>query len=131
MAALQGFSQAQVSYIETSIGIKADELQTNLREISTNAQIAFDLSTHKLEALFQDSTANASRMDGQVSMMNDLKATIEAKIVQHEAAIVASGQSSEGGHARLSALMVELEDFSARTETMIAEAKSAGDTTRK
>ena len=40
--AAHNFSEAQVAYIEATIGIKADELQGYLREIATNAQIAFD-----------------------------------------------------------------------------------------
>ena len=62
--------------------------------------------------------------------MNDLKNTIGAKIAQHEAAMVASGQSVDGAHARLTALMHELEGFSDRTESMISEVKTAGDLTR-
>ena len=91
-----------------TIGIKADESQGNLREIATNAQIAFDLSQRKLEQLFAEATANAFCVDAQVSAMNDLKGSSEAKIAQHEAAIVASGQSADGAHARLTALMHEL-----------------------
>ena len=78
--ATHDFSEAQVAYIEANIGIKADELQGNLREIATNAKIAFDLSQRKLEQLFTEATANASRVDTQVSAMNDHKSTIEAKI---------------------------------------------------
>ena len=77
-------SEAQVAYIEATIGIKADELQGNLREISTIAQIAFDLSQRKLEQLLTEATQNATRVDAQVNAMNDLKNTIEAKIAQHE-----------------------------------------------
>ena len=40
-----------MAYIEATIGIKADKLQGSIREISANAQIAFDLSQRKLEAL--------------------------------------------------------------------------------
>ena len=120
-----------MAYIETTIGIKADELQSSLREISTNVQIAFDVSQRKLDTLFNEATANAIGVDSQVQLVNDLKASIELKIVQHETAIVASGQSADGAHARLTALMVELEGFSGSTQTAIAEVKSAGDTTRK
>ena len=63
--------------------------------------------------------------------MNDLKTAIDSKIVQHEAAIVVSGQSTDGAHARLTALVVELFSFLGSTQTAIAEVKSAGDTTRK
>ena len=62
--------------------------------------------------------------------MKDLKGAIEAKIAQHEAAIVASGQSADGAHARFTALMLELEGFSGRTKIMITEVKTAGDLTR-
>ena len=127
--AAHGFSEAQMAYIETNIGIKADELQGNLREISTNAQITFDLSQRKLEALFTEATSNATRVDAQVNAMNDLKNTIEAKIAQHEAAIVASGQSVEIAQARFTALMGELEGSSGRTESLVTEAKTAGDLT--
>ena len=50
--AAHDFSEAQIPYIETIIGIKAEELRGNMREISTNAQITFDLSQRKLEQLF-------------------------------------------------------------------------------
>ena len=42
--AAHNLSEAEMAYIEATIGIKADELQGSLREISTNAQIAFHLS---------------------------------------------------------------------------------------
>ena len=99
--AAHNFSAAQMAYIENTIGIKADQLQGNLREIFTNAQIAFDLSQRKLEQLFIEATQNAARVDTQVREMDSLKAVIEVKIGQHEAAIVMSGQSAEGAHARL------------------------------
>ena len=66
--AAHDFSEAQVAYIEAIIGIKADELQGNPRETATNAQIAFDLSQRKLEQLFFEATANASRVDTQLSV---------------------------------------------------------------
>ena len=64
--AAHGVSQAQMDYIEATIGIKATELQDNIRETSTNAQIAFTLSQTKLEALFSEAQANAARVDSQV-----------------------------------------------------------------
>ena len=72
--------EAQMAYIETTIGIKADELQRDLREISTGAQIAFDLFQRKLETVFNQATSNATSVDAQVNVMNDLKSTIEAKM---------------------------------------------------
>ena len=95
-----------------------------MREISTNAQIAFDLSQRKLEQLFNEATQNAGRVDTQVREMNELKSAIDVKIAQHEAAIIASGQVAEGAHSRLTALMSELEGFSGRTESLSADVKT-------
>ena len=113
--AAHNFNEAQMAYIENTIGIKTDQLQGNLREISTNAQIAFDFSQRKLEQLFNEATQTAVRIDTQVREMEQLKSAIDVEIAQHEAAIVASGQSAEGAHSRLTALMSELEGFSGRT----------------
>ena len=110
--AAHNFSEAQMAYIETTIGIKADELQNNFREISTNVQIAFEISQKKVEALFNEAHANATRVDSQVHLVNELNASIELKIVDQETAIVASGQSADGAHARFSALLVDLKGFS-------------------
>ena len=77
---VHNFSDAQMEHIETTIGIKAEELQGNLREISTNAQTAFDLSQCKLEQLFNRATQNATRVDTQVREMNELKSVIDVKI---------------------------------------------------
>ena len=62
--------------------------------------------------------------------MNERKSAIDVKIAQREAVIAASGQSAEGAHARLTALMSELEGFSGRTESLIADVKMAGEVTR-
>ena len=78
--AAHGCNEAQMAYIENTIGIKTDQLQGSLREIATNAQIAFDLAQTKLERLFTEATQNAGRVDTQVREMNELKAAIEVKI---------------------------------------------------
>ena len=52
------------------------------------------------------------------------------KIGQHEAAILMSGQSAVGAHARPTILLGELNAFSGRTEALIADVKSAGEVTR-
>ena len=116
--AAHGFNEAQMAYIENTIGIKIDQLQGNLREIATNAQIALDLAQSKLERLFTEATQNACRVDTQVREMNELKAAIEVKIAQYEAAIVASGQSADGAHSRLTIALSELDEFSGRTESL-------------
>ena len=80
--------------------------------------------------LFAEATQNAGRVDAQVSEMNTLKAAIEVKIGQHETAIVMSGQSADGAHARLTILLGELDDFSGRAEALISEVKTAGEVTQ-
>ena len=49
--ATQGFNEAQMAYIENTIGIQTDQLQTN------NAQCAFDIAHSKLEQLFSRTRA--------------------------------------------------------------------------
>ena len=84
MAGLAGnhnFTQEQMQYIDATMNIKVEELRTSVVETTTNAQIAFTLSQTKLEALFSEAQANAARVDSQVQLVNDLKGSIELKIV--------------------------------------------------
>ena len=129
--AAHGFFQEQMDYIETTIGIKADELQNSIRETSMNAQLAFTLSQTKLEALFSEAQANAARVDSQVQLVNEIKQTIELKMVEHQQAVIASGQSADSAHARLTSLLAELQSFSDTTAAAIAEVKASGKLTRK
>ena len=129
--AAHGFSKEQMDYIETTIGIKADELQNSIRETSTNAQIAFTLSQTKLEALFVEAQSNAARVDSQVKLVNEIKQTIELKMAEHQQAIIAVGQSAESAHARLTSLLAELQSFSDTTAAAIHEVKTSGELTRK
>ena len=62
--------------------------------------------------------------------MNESKSAIDVKIAQHEAAIVASGQSAKGARSCLTALMSELEGFLGCTKSLIADVKTAGEVTR-
>ena len=93
--AAHGFSQEQMHDIETTIDIKADELQDSIRETTTNAQIAFTLSQSKLDALFGEAKANAARVDTQVHLVNEIKQTIELKMVEHQSAIIAAASPSK------------------------------------
>ena len=77
--AAHGFTKAQMAYIENTIGIKTDRLQDNLKQITDNAQEAFELAQSKLKLLIAEAAQNAGRVDEQVSEMNTLKAAIEAK----------------------------------------------------
>ena len=129
--AAHGFTQEQMDYIESTIGIKANELQDNIRETSTNAQIAFTLSQTKLEALFSEAKANAARVDSQVQLVNEIKQTIELKMVEHQQAIIASGQSADSAHARLTSLLAEIQSLSNTTATAIVEVKASGELSRK
>ena len=52
-----------MAYIENTIGLETDHLQDNLKEITNNAQRAFDLAQSKLEQLITDATQNAGRVD--------------------------------------------------------------------
>ena len=63
--------------------------------------------------------------------MNDLKESIELKIVEHQQAIIASGQSADSAHARLTSLLAELQNFSDTTAAAVAVVKTSGELTRK
>ena len=65
--AAHGFNEAQMACIKTTIDIKTDRLQDDLKQITDNAQEAFDLAQSKLQQLFVEATQTAGRVDAQVN----------------------------------------------------------------
>ena len=125
------FTQEQMQYIEATMDIKAAELRGSISETTTNAQIAFTLSQTKLDVLFVEAQSSSARVDAQVKLINEMKQAIEEKVTAHQQAIIASGQTADGAHARLSSLLEELNQFHATTAASIEEVKSSGGVLRK
>ena len=87
------------------------------------AQSAFTQVQGKIMELMAEATQNTARMDQSVTTVNDMKAEIivkmqevdaktaalEQRILEHETAILTSGQASGLGHDRLTAPEAELD----------------------
>ena len=127
--AAHGFTEAQVKYIERTIGFKTDRQQEDITKITDHAQEAFSQAQNRIEALFVEATQNAGRVDQSVNEINAPKTAIEVKIGEHESGISLSVQAAEAAHARLTVLHVDLKAYAGRTEATIRAIKTTGEVT--
>ena len=105
--AAHGFTDAQLDHIQTMITIQSGALRLSVNTIISDAQTAFTEAQGKIVSLMDAGTQNAARVDQSVRDMNEMKdaikvkiaevdsktAALEARILEHEAAILQSGQA--------------------------------------
>ena len=142
--AAHGFADAQVGHIQNMITLQAGVIRPDVNTITSDAQTAFTAAQKEIVSLMDEATQKASRVDQSVRDMNDIKAqiatkiaeadakaaAIEARILEHEAAIFLSGQAFGAAHDRLTALRADMDVYADQSAAVIKTIQQAADETR-
>ena len=142
--AANGFTDAQVEHIQNMITLLAGAIRLDVNTITSDAETAFTAAQEKIVSLMDEATQNAARVDQSVRDMTDMKdqirvkfaevdaktAALEARILEHEAAIFQSGQANGTAHDRLIALGADIDVYADQSAAVIKTIREAADETR-